>query len=141
MRLNKCRDIRIGNPVYDCSIIKHVFLYWQSISHFLFPYHLSDLALSEENAGQRLLDMENHKKQRALEHDNVEKQLRQYTAKNQMVDSELQYPLSMFFFTLCVHHGVGHKEIQSMCMFLEESCTKFSEHFYLVNPKGIPKSW
>lgn len=59
--------------------------------------------------------MENHKKQRALEHDNVEKQLGQYTAKNQMLDSELQYPLSVHvFFTLCVHHGVGRKGIQSM---------------------------
>lgn len=54
-------------------------------------YH-PDLALSEEHAGQRLLDMEKHKKQKALEHDNVEKQLRQYAAKNQMNDSELQYP-------------------------------------------------
>lgn len=64
------------------------------ISYSFIPLS-SDLALSEENAGQRLLDMENHKKQRALEHDKVEKQLRQYTAKNQIMDSELQYPLSV----------------------------------------------
>lgn len=53
--------------------------------------------------------MENHKKQRALEHDNVEKQLRQYTAKNQMINSELQYPLSVYaqikLFSRCAPWG------------------------------------
>lgn len=60
---------------------------------FIFIYHPSDLALSEENACQKFLDLEKHKKQKALDCDKVEKQLEQYTAKNQMTKSELQYPL------------------------------------------------
>lgn len=62
----------------------------------------SDLAWSEENTGQRLLDMEKHKKQKAVEYDNLEKQLEQYTAKNQMTGSELQYPLPGCAITLKV---------------------------------------
>lgn len=57
--------------------------------------------------------MEDHKKKRALEHDNVEKQLSQYAVKNQMIDSELQYPLPVCSrIKLFSGHGVGHKQIQ-----------------------------
>lgn len=90
MRQSTCRDI--SSRVYDCWIFKRLFLH---LLYFLFLYHGSDLALSEENAGQRLLDMENQKKQRALELEHVEEQLRRYNAKNQMIDSELQYPFCL----------------------------------------------
>ncbi|TNM97598.1 kinetochore protein Spc24 [Takifugu rubripes] len=52
---------------------------------------LKDFALSEENACQKFLDLEKHKMQKALDCDKVEKQLEQYTAKNQMTKSELQF--------------------------------------------------
>lgn len=52
----------------------------------------SDLAQIEENAGQRLLDMEQEKMRREKELESLEEQLRQCTAKSQITDSELQYP-------------------------------------------------
>lgn len=62
---------------------------------FILIYHPSDLALSEENACQKFLDLEKHKMQKALDCDEVEKQLEHYTTKNQMTKSELQYPLAV----------------------------------------------
>ncbi|XP_073351018.1 kinetochore protein Spc24 [Pagrus major] len=52
---------------------------------------LKDMAQTEESAGQRLLDMEEEKKQRENELGNLEEQLRQCTAKSQITDSELQF--------------------------------------------------
>ncbi|CAI5674421.1 unnamed protein product [Oreochromis niloticus] len=52
---------------------------------------LKDLAQIEENAGQRLLDMEQEKMQREKELESLEEQLRQCTAKSQITDSELQF--------------------------------------------------
>ncbi|KAM7386343.1 hypothetical protein PAMA_009122 [Pampus argenteus] len=52
---------------------------------------LKDVAQIEENAGQRLLDMEEEKKQREMELESLEEQLRQCTAKSQITDSELQF--------------------------------------------------
>ena len=49
------------------------------------------MAQVEESAGQRLLDMEEQKKQREMELESLEEQLRQCTAKSQITDSELQY--------------------------------------------------
>ncbi|KAG7216167.1 hypothetical protein INR49_029015 [Caranx melampygus] len=45
----------------------------------------------EESVGQRLLNMEEEKKQRERELESLEEQLRQCTAKSQMTDSELQF--------------------------------------------------
>lgn len=42
--------------------------------------------------GQRLLDLEEQKKHRKKELENVEEQLQQCMAKSQITDSELQYP-------------------------------------------------
>lgn len=52
---------------------------------------LKDVAQIEESAGQRLLDMEEDKKQRDNELETLEEQLRQCTAKSQITDSELQF--------------------------------------------------
>lgn len=52
-----------------------------------------DVAQTEESVGQRLLDMEEQKKQRESELEILEEQLKQYTAKSQITDSELQYLL------------------------------------------------
>lgn len=52
-----------------------------------------DVAQNEESVGQRLLDMEEQKKQRESKLEILEEQLRQYTAKSQITDSELQYLL------------------------------------------------
>ncbi|XP_030262554.1 kinetochore protein Spc24 [Sparus aurata] len=52
---------------------------------------LKDMAQTEESAGQRLLDMEEEKKQRENELENLGEQLRQCTAKSQITDSELQF--------------------------------------------------
>lgn len=52
------------------------------------------MAEAEENVGQKLLDMEEQKKQRQRELEDLEEDLRQKTAKSQMADSELQYPFS-----------------------------------------------
>ncbi|XP_041634138.1 kinetochore protein Spc24 [Cheilinus undulatus] len=52
---------------------------------------LKDVAQIEESAGQRLLDMEEEKKQREMELDGLEEQLRQCSAKNQITESELQF--------------------------------------------------
>ncbi|XP_075888678.1 kinetochore protein Spc24 [Nelusetta ayraudi] len=52
---------------------------------------LKDVAQAEESAGQRLLDMEEQKKQRQSELEDVEEHLRQCMAKSQMTDSELQF--------------------------------------------------
>ncbi|XP_036943487.1 kinetochore protein Spc24 [Acanthopagrus latus] len=52
---------------------------------------LKDMAQTEESAGQRLLDMEEEKKQRENELANLGEQLRQCTAKSQITDSELQF--------------------------------------------------
>lgn len=68
-------------------------LFIDSLVYFLHLSHCLDLAQTEENAGQRLLNMEEQKKQRAMELENIEEQLRQYTAKSQIIDSELQYLL------------------------------------------------
>ncbi|KAM4717624.1 kinetochore protein Spc24 [Anableps anableps] len=52
---------------------------------------LKDMAQIEENAGQRLLDMEEQKKHKQQELANLEEQLQQYTAKSQITDSEIQF--------------------------------------------------
>ncbi|XP_044038376.1 kinetochore protein Spc24 [Siniperca chuatsi] len=52
---------------------------------------LKDVAQIEESAGQRLLDMEEEKKQREQELESLHEQLRQCTAKSQTSDSELQF--------------------------------------------------
>ncbi|XP_041826230.1 kinetochore protein Spc24 [Melanotaenia boesemani] len=52
---------------------------------------LKDMAQIEESAGQRLLDMQEEKKHRDLELENLEEQLRQCTAKSQITDSEIQF--------------------------------------------------
>ncbi|XP_068192682.1 kinetochore protein Spc24 [Antennarius striatus] len=52
---------------------------------------LKDVAQTEESVGQRLLIMEEQKKQKETELRDVEEQLRQYTAKSQITDSELQF--------------------------------------------------
>lgn len=56
-----------------------------------------DVAQIEESAGQKLLDMEEEKKQREKELEGLEEQLRQCTARSQITDSELQY----LFIRLC----------------------------------------
>lgn len=68
-------------------------LFIYSVVYFLHLSHRLDLAQTEENAGQRLLNMEEQKKQRAMDLENIEEQLRQFTAKSQIIDSELQYLL------------------------------------------------
>lgn len=63
--------------------------------------------------------MEKHKKQRALESDEVENQLGQYTAKNQIAESELQYPLpgcvciKLFLHRTCKILGSGTTEYRA----------------------------
>lgn len=63
--------------------------------------------------------MEKHKKQRALESDKMENQLRQYTAKNQIAESELQYPLpvcvwiKLFLHRTCKIAGSGTTECRT----------------------------
>ncbi|CAK6960343.1 kinetochore protein Spc24 [Scomber scombrus] len=52
---------------------------------------LKDVAQIEESAGQRLMDMEEEKKEREKELDSLEEQLRQCIAKSQITDSELQF--------------------------------------------------
>ncbi|KAM9346783.1 kinetochore protein Spc24 [Symphorus nematophorus] len=52
---------------------------------------LKDVAQIEESTGQRLLDMEETKKQRENELESLQEQLRQATAKSQITDSELQF--------------------------------------------------
>ncbi|XP_070704593.1 kinetochore protein Spc24 [Pempheris klunzingeri] len=52
---------------------------------------LKEMAQIEESVGQRLLDMEEEKKQRENELEGLEDQLRQCTARSQMADSELQF--------------------------------------------------
>lgn len=67
-----------------------------SLTHVSSLYHRPsspDVAQTEESVGQGLLDMEEQKKQRESELESVEEQLRQYTAKSQITDSELQYLL------------------------------------------------
>ncbi|XP_038139623.1 kinetochore protein Spc24-like, partial [Cyprinodon tularosa] len=52
---------------------------------------LEGVAEMEENVGQRLLDLEEQKKHRKKELENVEEQLQQCMAKSQITDSELQF--------------------------------------------------
>uniref|UniRef100_A0A3Q2T4G7 Kinetochore protein Spc24 n=1 Tax=Fundulus heteroclitus TaxID=8078 RepID=A0A3Q2T4G7_FUNHE len=52
---------------------------------------LKDMAQIEESVGQRLLDMEQEKKHRQSELENLEEQLQQCTAKSQIMDSEIQF--------------------------------------------------
>ncbi|XP_039979705.1 kinetochore protein Spc24 isoform X2 [Xiphias gladius] len=52
---------------------------------------LKDEAQIEESVGQRLLDMEEEKKQRERELESLEEQLRQCIAKSQITDSELHF--------------------------------------------------
>ncbi|XP_068605870.1 kinetochore protein Spc24 [Brachionichthys hirsutus] len=52
---------------------------------------LKDVVQAEESVGQGLLDMGEQKKQKDDELGDVEEQLRQYTAKSQNMDSELQF--------------------------------------------------
>uniref|UniRef100_A0A3P8TAG3 Kinetochore protein Spc24 n=1 Tax=Amphiprion percula TaxID=161767 RepID=A0A3P8TAG3_AMPPE len=52
---------------------------------------LKDVAQIEESVGQRLLDMEEEKKHKDKELENLEEQLRQCSAKSQITDSELQF--------------------------------------------------
>ncbi|XP_074553215.1 kinetochore protein Spc24 [Halichoeres trimaculatus] len=52
---------------------------------------LKDVAQIEESAGQRLLDMEEEKKHREMELEDLEEQLRQSTAKSQITESEIQF--------------------------------------------------
>lgn len=52
----------------------------------------SGVAQAEENAGQKLLDMEEQKQQRQSQLEDLEEELRQKTAKSHMTESELQYP-------------------------------------------------
>lgn len=55
--------------------------------------------------------MEKHKKQRTLERDKMEKQLGQYTAKNQMTESELKYPLPFFRAQACIEQRALQPEV------------------------------
>ncbi|XP_051244202.1 kinetochore protein Spc24 isoform X1 [Dicentrarchus labrax] len=52
---------------------------------------LKDVAQIEESVGQRLLDMEDKTKRVEQDLENLKEQLRQYTAKSQITDSELQF--------------------------------------------------
>ncbi|MEQ2171005.1 hypothetical protein GOODEAATRI_006209 [Goodea atripinnis] len=52
---------------------------------------LKDTAQIEESAGKRLLDMEEQKKHRQKELENLEEQLQQCTAKSLITDSEIQF--------------------------------------------------
>ncbi|KAM6904427.1 kinetochore protein Spc24 [Xenentodon cancila] len=52
---------------------------------------LKDVAQIEESVGQRLLDMEEEKKRKEQELNNLEEQLRQCTAKSQTTDAEIQF--------------------------------------------------
>ncbi|GAA6215502.1 kinetochore protein Spc24 [Lates japonicus] len=52
---------------------------------------LKEEAQIAESVGQRLLDMEEEKKQRERELESLEEQLRQCIAKSQITDSELQF--------------------------------------------------
>ncbi|CAL9693478.1 unnamed protein product [Knipowitschia caucasica] len=52
---------------------------------------LMDVAQIEENAGQRLLDLQEEQSRREQECNHLEEQLRQCTAKSQITDSELQF--------------------------------------------------
>lgn len=58
-----------------------------------------DVVQIEEDAGQRLLDMEEEKHLRDQELRSLEEQLSQLTAKSQTSDSEIQYPSIIHFFT------------------------------------------
>ncbi|KAM3863817.1 kinetochore protein Spc24 [Diretmus argenteus] len=52
---------------------------------------LKDIAQTEEGVGQMLMDMEEQRNQGEMEIRSLEEQLRQYTAKSQITDSELQF--------------------------------------------------
>ncbi|XP_078125027.1 kinetochore protein Spc24 [Sander vitreus] len=52
---------------------------------------LNDVAQLEESASQKLMNMEEEKKQREAELESLEEQLRQCRAQSQMTDSELQF--------------------------------------------------
>lgn len=105
------------DSVTSTSLVQYIiiqflclFLYSENLPCFIFIYHPSDLALTEENACQKFLDLEKHKMQKALDCDKVEKQFEQYTAKNQMTKSELQYPLAFCaWIKLFLHRMLGHK--------------------------------
>lgn len=58
-----------------------------------------DVVQVEEDAGQRLLDMEEEKHRRDKELRSMEEQLNKLTAKSQITDSEIQYPSITFFFS------------------------------------------
>ncbi|KAM7372415.1 hypothetical protein PAMP_009582 [Pampus punctatissimus] len=102
--LNHGRVERIGNiacfsefsPILCCFNRQIKFSEKASIDRYCYcstsvTTMAQDVAQIEENAGQRLLDMEEEKKQREMELESLEEQLRQCTAKSQMTDSELQF--------------------------------------------------
>lgn len=91
-----------------------------------------DMAQTEESAGQRLLDMEEEKKQRENELENLGEQLRQCTAKSQITDSELQYPFKMHLVAgVCYQSKNPH-----LCSVFCEPCPASLTHFLvsILNP-------
>lgn len=94
------------------------------LTHMSSLYHrpLSpDVAQTEESVGQRLLDMEEQKKKRENELESVEEQLRQYTAKSQITDSELQYLLHVCCEGSPESIHVCHEQVLS-CLIYTFSC-------------------
>ncbi|XP_017272156.1 kinetochore protein Spc24 isoform X2 [Kryptolebias marmoratus] len=78
----KLKQVKINHQVFSDKHMETVKLVTQI---------LKDTAQIEETAGQRLLDMEKEKKHREEELENLEVQLRQYTAKSQITDSEIEF--------------------------------------------------
>lgn len=101
-----------------------------SLTHVSSLYHRPsspDVAQTEESVGQGLLDMEEQKKQRESELESVEEQLRQYTAKSQITDSELQYLLHV-----CVCCEKSPKSVNVLYVINESRLALFTLSFVSI---------
>lgn len=93
--LSKCQQFaRLHPPTWrrpsNLSLLSVSYSFVFSLLTVLRP---PDVAQIEESVGQRLLDMEDKTKRVEQELESLKEQLRQYTAKSQITDSELQYLL------------------------------------------------
>ncbi len=100
------------------------------------------MALTEESAGQRLLDMEEEKQQKENLLESLEEQLRQCTAKSQITDSELQYPS---YVCVCIEKCYGRVSVFSVSVMNPLSLYQFSSLASLIllqiSAERVGESW
>lgn len=125
---NSVLDLDPDPVIFICSALSLSLTLLSSLYHCPSSPGVAQI---EESASQRLLDMEEEKKHREHELESLEEQLRQCTAKSQITDSELQYPLYV-----CVCCGKCNEFSPNLAL-----CTVFCVSILNPPPDFCRESW